>query len=1486
MHETRTTKAMMKTKTKTTGYGGRRDRHTLSASPTVSALLLLSGLMSVPAEEAKPGKPYWWQSGAEQTKDRMLKEAWWIWNDKDIWGDPERGGPFVFTRDLELGQEVRKAEIRISAEKEYILSINDRKVGQDDQPITLDQYDITSFLKKGRNHFRIWADTNWWNAGVFVCATVELADGTKKELISDRTWRIAKEGRDETKPAGEVARGVDGGTWNNVGRMMVMPDAWYRLNTAITAPGIAWAKPFAGKRLKVLAIHPRGKQRDTVELMHRTDMDVAAVFPAISGNNYKFSHAPFFPVTKGLFLEDAHANLEKALAAAPDVIIWGGFSKYGHRNEDFFYQHIAEPLRSFVREGGGLVYVYGRIPPKTTPTGKKDKRGRDIVDRDHSFEKELTADELKEPEPFLALGTPFEKLPGFYGTGGYERAASLYRYGKGRIARLRGVGSHSGLFADRSQDTNDLHYEYYMSFAIKSVLWAASEMPAVQFVRFPNSASLERNAAERSFGFALKDVPEGCEATLTVRSPLKQFRLPKQPLASQGVERGASVLQPIHEATADVQKAGEAQVRFELPKLAAGDYFADVVIRQNGKVANWGAASLTVEDELRIADVLLDKEFIDVVEGKRDEIRAEAVLSRGAPANSKVRFALLDNYDRLLATQEIELETGVRGRAAFSVDRFCTTLGKVRAELLSGDEVVDVRTANFTTIRRDWDRFTWFAWTAGPSGHQGNLYLRVLAKLGLDASEYHNINFTWLEAADRVALPSYPFPRLSRAINDLTRLRDSYAKKARQTVEAQYRYDPIAFTRGNEFFYGGGDEEPDRVRDFQGFLEKKYQTIAALNKEWDADYKYFEDVYPLSRRKPEDLEKLKGDFINQAKYLEQAETTRNYSRFVDQWLNNYRVYYELAKISLDNITAVYPHARLGFDCPMWPHTYSGHDWQKVMSEFGFFAPYGRGGEIIPLKEARSYLKPGQFIGLTYGGYLYMAFNRKEELIDCDWHRWRLWNGLMQGFSSIWWYTLVPPGAECNLGPGFEPFPTLETAAQEIATIRKGYYTLFNRIRRKYGPIALHDSIISRIASGALPQEFASKSNYGHCMNVHVAMHLLESLCGHQYTFVSDPQIVKGELSKYKVLVMPTSFAIGADETKALAKFVRDGGTVIADVRPGLFDGSGRWDDQQAVPALFGLSYGKELGRKLVKGQIRGQLIGHEINLSPEQPFPVDPALELKGATALCEVEGVPIITVNEVGKGKAICLNIPFTYYSGRTYFDCQYAYWGHPDHNELMTPLLDELMNALSVERPVRVDVPEGERWPFGLEIACLPEGQAEYIGLTKKREYDEEPDRKVVVHASKKGHLYDMLNGEYLGEQSSWEVPVKQVDVRLFAVLPYELDGLAVTLEKEAIQPGEALVGTLKARPTAGRPVRHVVNLQAIRPDGKTVRYLSRNLETEKPKFSYFPLKKLRGYGRNGQVKFELPMALNEPTGTWRLLFTDVATGMKVEAEVRVAQ
>ena len=112
------------------------------------------------------------------------------------------------------------------------------------------------------------------------------------------------------------------------------------------------------------------------------------------------------------------------------------------------------------------------MPPKAVVTGKKDAQGKDVIEQDSSFEKDLTASPVKEPPAFLMEGTPFAALPGFYlaekeATNGFEKAVTLYQFGNGRVVRLnRNIGGSCGLFADRANDRSDLDYQYYMAFAI------------------------------------------------------------------------------------------------------------------------------------------------------------------------------------------------------------------------------------------------------------------------------------------------------------------------------------------------------------------------------------------------------------------------------------------------------------------------------------------------------------------------------------------------------------------------------------------------------------------------------------------------------------------------------------------------------------------------------------------------------------------------------------------------------------------------------------------------------------------------------------------------------------------------------------------------------------------------------------------------------------------------------------------------------------
>lgn len=1104
--------------------------------------------------------------------------------------------------------------------------------------------------------------------------------------------------------------------------------------------------------------------------------------------------------------------------------------------------------------GDRVLFPFTGIPPR-----KISQEGQKNPTLDTTYEKELTAVPVPEAPALLAAGIPYERLPGFRlgpqdKEKGFQKVAALFQYGKGRVARL-GLAGGWGLLANAS-DTNDLDYEYYQSFAIKLLLWAAGKEPALQLKGFPAALTAEHSAGG-SGQLAFELAGEGkYTLSLAVRSPEKLFRVPAVPVASPGVQQGAVVLRPVAQATVQVSAPGPVQIA--LPALPAGSYFVDVELSRDGRKAAWATAALTVTAPARIAEVKLAPPFIDVSGGKAATLAASAVLQGVPPAGSRVRFSLVDNYDCLLAEREVSVAPGAAAvEAAFPIKSFATTLGKVRAELDAGSDVLDVAVGRFTAVRRDWDRFLFAGWAGFPGDHSGNIYARVLARLGFDAGRGMKVTFDTLEAADTVALPGYS--GLPRQAFDITPERQKRADEATAKLKEQLPFDPVAYYCGDEIDYGGGDELPGRIVEFRKFLQARYGTIAALNRQWDSHYASFEEVYPLARKAAlTDAEK--GKLTLEKEYLEGAKATGNYSRWVDQWLSNYKAFNDMARNPRKVIRAFDPHARVGVDCPMWPFTTTGHDWYTFLQEFEMFAPYGREGEIQPYEEARSYARPGTLLGMEYGGYLYNASARREELTDVEWQRWRVWHGLLRGFTSTWWYQLTPPGNESSISPGLLPVPTLEEYARQLAIIRNGYYTLYTRAKRDYGPIAIHDSIPSRLVTSLL-RDFGNERPFA----VHFAMQVLRNVAGRPYTFVANEQIKKGGLKGYKVLIMPSSLAIGDAEAKELRRFVQTGGLLIADVRPGIADEAGRVGDNKLMAELFGLAWKKELGRKMVLGEVSGAYKGIAIR-NPAQKFPADPAVELKGAKALCEVEGIPLVTWHDVGAGTAVCLNIPFNYYEGYPTPDHLYGYVGEPDHNKLVGSILAAILQAHHVGRPVQVETPGGQ-WLPGLDASYHTAGAAQYVGLTKERMSNVEGESEVVVHAPRPGHVYDMLSGRYLGAEGTWRVRLAPADVQLFSILPYQVRGLKVSLKQAAFRRGTAIEGEVTIERSAGRAVMHVVNVQVTRPDGESIRYLARNLETA-----------------GGRAAFSLPLALNEPAGSYTLTFTDAASGVKQTVPAQV--
>ena len=414
-------------------------------------------------------------------------------------------------------------------------------------------------------------------------------------------------------------------------------------------------------------------------------------------------------------------------------------------------------------------------------------------------------------------------------------------------------------------------------------------------------------------------------------------------------------------------------------------------------------------------------------------------------------------------------------------------------------------------------------------------------------------------------------------------------------------------------------------------------------------------------------------------------------------------------------------------------------------------------------------------------------------------------------------------------------------------------------------------------------EFAAADSFGHNMNVHVAMRILEERCGYQFTFVSDQQIEKGVLSKYKLMLMPCSLVIGDKVGTKLKEFVENGGTLIADVRPGILDGDGKWDTSQKVPSLFGLSFKKSMGREMVSSELKGNLPSGTISILLEQELPVDPSLELKGAKPLCTLKGIPVVTINSCGNGKAVCLNIPFTYYKGRTMPDCLYGYKGDEGHNQVIKAILELLLKESMIKRPVEVEPADGGVWPYGLDVSLHNDGEAQYIGVSKARESDSEIPREICIRLKHPSYVYDMFGGKFLGGPIDvFKTTVRSSDVQLFAALPSKVKSLKGNLDSTSVSRGGTLSGTVKLELDGTKASRHVINLQVFRPDGKLVQYLTQNLEA----IASVGVLSLVGMGGGPRAEFKIPIALNEPSGDWTLRFSDLASGEKSEVKFTVGK
>ncbi len=985
------------------------------------------------------------------------------------------------------------------------------------------------------------------------------------------------------------------------------------------------------------------------------------------------------------------------------------------------------------------------------------------------------------------------KLGPFAARAGVKEA---YRAGKGRgivLPKRPNVPYDVGWQSD---------YESWQERFGRAILWAAGREPEV---RLPKVA-VEPSAVDRaSLPAELVTVAwQGAAAgPLTIGLTLRR-------------RDGVAIDLP-----AETTKAKEGKLRRKLPRLRAGAYHLDVIACSARGVENWARVPFAVRSPGRVAAVKLRQDWGEV----GDRLRGSVELAGGAKPGRRVVVRLRDRRERILARAALPAEAPAS--FDFAVEPWMPMLLRVEAALVeaAGSDVAAAH-AWFHVVKRHRDRFNFLIWDC-PRGATAPYAEESLARLGTTLQLSGGAPPRMLAAYDIAWVPYTT--RILEGFDAKGVMKPSCwnddAKVLPRIAALAEKYRPAR--RHGVFVYSLGDENHVRgsclgahcLAAYRRYLERVYGRIDALNASWGSRYKGFGEV-----------RLLKAD-DNQA---HEAKRRKNYPRWYDRQAFRSWNYVQYCKKFAAAYRKIDPNALTGFEGA--GRFGRGDDIDLFVRELGFWSPYpGTADEVL-----RS-IAPRGLPRANWMGY------RK----DADSLIGKYWRMVTRGYPSVWWWRWDCIGRFHGfLAPHLGPWPATRELVEDTRIVRDGLGDLLMRCEMLDGGVAMlfshPSSYANRVESGI---------TYGSYEANHQAWHRAIRELGLNFRYVTDRQLRRGEFDakRWRVLILSQAEAVGPKEAEVIRAFARGGGHVIADVRPGLYDGRCKPLGNGCLDDLFGI---RRTGRGPArKARATSRLEGIPLDLDAAL---CDAGVALAGGKAYGRCGDVPLMIVNRgegVGKGAALLLNFAMT----------SYPKLDSPDAPEAAANLLAELLGIAGVKRPVRV-LTHGRR-TRKLEVIRWRNGKLQLVALFRHKGEGDDEDVRLALSGGP--CVRDLRHKRSFGSQQLYPTKVYGSRPTFLALGDRPPRAVKATLAKPTVAPGEPATLRLHVPKAAGL---HAVRLRATTPDGKPAEWLHQVVLV------------------GGEPRpIPLPIAFNDPAGEWTIraidLFTDepVAVTLTVRAEGR---
>jgi hypothetical protein len=575
-----------------------------------------------------------------------------------------------------------------------------------------------------------------------------------------------------------------------------------------------------------------------------------------------------------------------------------------------------------------------------------------------------------------------------------------------------------------------------------------------------------------------------------------------------------------------------------------------------------------------------------------------------------------------------------------------------------------------------------------------------------------------------------------------------------------------------------------------------------------------------------------------------------------------------------------PHARCATEGGQSPFPFGWYNYENVVKVVDVIEPYngGNSDEVI-----RS-LNPNVIMLSTHGyshkpGTTLTEDDRQEQKRA----PLSIWWGLFHHHrGSIIWDANIPEFQFVDQQTR-EITPSAMTFADTFTELRKGIGKLILNSRRLHDGIAIHYSqpsmqvhwLLDNVGNARKWPLHSGSDHYSHFIAVRNGWTKVIEDLGLQYEFVGRGQIEEGKLGKgeYRVLILPQSLAVSAREVDQIREFASAGGLLVADCHVATMNEHGRDLGRGQLDDVFGITH--------VKGQTQGagvsgiedldslHLKGVKLNLQLG-----DETLRVTSGKALAQSGQVPLIVVNDFGKGRAVFMNVE----TGRYPYDRL-----QPNPATSLPNLVEQIFGLAHIEPQLQVLDAAGNRLP-GTEVVRFANGAFEHVAVLRNPQFDDggwgdlptrperewagsidnshlEKDAQVTLAWSSALSTYDVRGKRDLGETAKVQLRLDAFSPLVLTRTPQPVPPLRVETPAE-VRAGSPLLVTLASEAALPGGTSRVVHLELVTPDGAPYDLYTRNVRFE-----------------SAVHQERIDLAYNDPAGRWQLNAHDLITGGVVQ-------